>query len=100
MLTDREACPLWRWRRGEAALPPRLRRGVLPTLQRPVGCELGMANGLARQLWGRFLLGTGNRTNQSGHLAGRASWKFGSDQRPGDALREAGAAWQARLSSR
>ena len=29
--------------------------GKLPTLQRPVGCELGMANGLARQLWGRFL---------------------------------------------
>jgi hypothetical protein len=26
----------------------------LPTLQRRVGCELGMANGLARQLWGRF----------------------------------------------
>ena len=99
MLTDRE-CPLWRWRRGEAALPPRLRRGELPTVQRPVGCELGMANGSARQLSGRFLLGTENRTKQSGHLTGRASCKFESDQRPGDALREAGAAWQARLSSR
>jgi hypothetical protein len=25
------------------------------SLQRPVGCELGIANGMARQLWGRFL---------------------------------------------
>jgi hypothetical protein len=25
------------------------------SLQRPVGCELGIANGMARQLWGGFL---------------------------------------------
>ena len=54
----------------------------MPTLQRPVGCELGMVSGLARQLWERSLLGTENRTNKRGHLTGRASCKFESDQRP------------------
>ena len=79
-----------------SGLPPRLRRRELPTLQRPVGCELGWPMAWRDNSGDVFSLRTKNRTNQNDHLTRRASCKFESAPRAGDAQREAGAAWRAR----